>query len=94
MTLIGRERLQTFTRRHSDARSWIDAWVADVERAEWKGPHHIKERYSTASFLPDNVVFFNVKGNSYRLQAQVAYATGKIIVKWIGTHGEYTKLFC
>jgi len=94
MTLIGREKLLTFIRKHTDARNWVNTWIADVEHAEWKGPQQIKDRYKTASFLSENIVFFNVKGNSYRLQVQIAYGTGKIIVKWIGTHGEYTKLFC
>ncbi len=94
MTLIGREKLQIFIRKHPDARSWVNAWIVDVEHAKWRGPQDIKERYASASFLADNIVFFNVKGNSYRLQVQIAYATGKVVVKWIGTHGEYTKLFC
>lgn len=94
MTLIGREKLQAFTLKHSDARSWINNWISDVEHAKWKGPSDIKEKYATASFLADNVIFFNVKGNSYRLRVQVAYATGKVFVKWVGTHEEYSKLFC
>jgi mRNA interferase HigB len=44
-----------------------------------------------ASFLPDNLVIFNVKGNHYRLEVQIAYRTGIVVVQWIGTHADYTK---
>lgn len=93
MTLVGREKLDVFMCKHTDTRSWIENWVSDVVGSNWQNTQDIKNRYSTASFLADNIVFFNVKGNSYRLQIQVAFKTGKVIVKWIGTHAEYTKFF-
>jgi mRNA interferase HigB len=91
MTLIGREKLKQFIQKHANARSWIQAWLAEVEDALWQGPKDIKERYASASFLPNNVVIFNVKGSDYRLEVQVAYNTGKVIVKWAGSHAEYNK---
>ena len=45
----------------------------------------------SASFLSDNVVIFNVKGNHYRLEVQVAYKIGILAIRWVGTHAEYTK---
>ena len=77
--------------KHTDASNWINNWVSDVENAKWEGPQDIKLRYSSASFLADRVVIFNVKGNSYRLEIQVSYKSKKVIVKWAGTHAEYTK---
>ena len=41
--------------------------------------------------LGDNVVIFNVKGNHYRLEVQLRYNTHIVIVRWAGTHAEYTK---
>jgi mRNA-degrading endonuclease HigB of HigAB toxin-antitoxin module len=32
---------------------------------------------------------FNVKGNDYRLEVNVAFKSGLVVVKWIGTHAEY-----
>ena len=49
----------------------------------------MRERYPSASFLGGGVTIFNVKGNSYRLEASVAYKTGTVVVRWLGTHGEY-----
>lgn len=93
MILIGREKLTVFIRNHANIRGWIENWISDVEGADWKNTLDIKKRYSSASFLKENHVVFNVKGNSYRLLIQVAFRTGKVLVKWIGSHAEYSKLF-
>ncbi|MDP3049236.1 MAG: type II toxin-antitoxin system HigB family toxin [Thermodesulfovibrionales bacterium] len=91
MVLLGREKLEQFTQKHTNARNWIQTWLAEVENVKWQGPQDIKKRYAKASFLADNVVIFDVKGSAYRLEVQVAYNTGKVIVKWAGTHAEYDK---
>ncbi len=89
MKVLDRERLERFCRKYTDARGWIENWLADVERAVWTGPQDIFRRYASASFLPEGVVIFNVKGNAYRLEVTVAYRTGVVVIDWIGTHRAY-----
>lgn len=89
MRVVGRSRLDAFCQRHSDARRWIENWLAEVEAASWRSPNEIKRRYSSVSFLAGNTVIFNVKGNDYRLEVTVAYKTAVVVVNWIGTHAEY-----
>ncbi len=91
MLIVGRQRLYDFVDAHADARSWIENWIADTEQARWRTPQEIKNVYASASFLDDNVVIFNVKGNHYRLEVQLRYNTRIVIVRWAGTHAEYTK---
>jgi len=91
MLLVGRDRLDEFTKAHADACAWIENWIADVEAVRWRTPQDIKNRYASASFLDNRVVIFNVKGNRYRLEVQVVYNTGVVVVTWAGTHAEYTK---
>jgi mRNA interferase HigB len=91
MLLAGREVLERFASVHADARAWIENWIVLVEMARWRSPQDIKARYASASFLADRVVVFNVKGNRYRLEVQVAYNTAVVVVKWAGTHAEYTR---
>ena len=91
MRVIGRDKLDEFCRAHADARPWIEGWLAEVRGAQWATPQDIKESFRSASFLADNVVIFNVKGNRYRLEVVVAYSTKVVVARWIGTHAEYTK---
>jgi mRNA interferase HigB len=91
MTLIGQDKIDAFVRRNVQARKPMQAWVAEVKNAQWKTSQDIKKRYRSADFLRNNRVIFNVKGNSYRLVAKVAYQTGVVFVEWIGTHADYDK---
>ncbi len=91
MRLVGLLLLEEFARRHADVRSQIDAWVQEVEDASWSSPREIKARYSSASFLSDNRVIFNLKGRSYRLEVKVSYELQVVLIRRIGTHAEYSK---
>lgn len=91
MRIVGREKLDYFVRAHADARAWIENWIADTEKARWRMPRDIKSDYASASFLANNVVIFNVKGNHYRLEVLVAYNAGAVVIRWAGTHAHYSK---
>ena len=91
MRVIGKQQLEDFKQRHADVRSQIDAWICEAEEAQWASPHDVKERYVTASFLADNRVVFNLKGNRYRLDVKISYESQIVFVKRIGTHAEYDK---
>jgi len=91
MKVLGRKVLFALCERHADCREWINNWLDDALASEWRTPQNIKTRYASASFLANNVVIFNVRGNRYRLETQIAYQTGVVVVKWGGTHAEYTQ---
>jgi mRNA interferase HigB len=89
MKTIGKEKLNNFKRKHSNASSQIDSWIAEVEEATWNTPQDIKRRYASASILANYNVVFNLKGNSYRLLVQVNYKNKIVLVKKVGTHKDY-----
>ena len=91
MRLTGKERLQKFREKHSDARSQLDSWIAEVESADWKTPHDLKVRYPKASVLGKQQVIFDICWNKYRIWVKVAYQTGIVVIKAVGTHKEYDK---
>ena len=89
--MIGKERLQKFREKHPDARSQLDSWIAEVESANWKMPHDLKVRYPKASILGKQQVIFDICWNKYRIWVEVAYQTGIVVIKAVGTHKEYDK---
>lgn len=91
MKVLGRDKLNTFSRQHANAKKALDAWFDEAEKANWKTPQDIKDRYRSADFLSDNRVIFNIKGNHYRLVVRVRYQNGIAVVEWVGTHSEYDK---
>ena len=92
MRIVGTSRLDEFCIKHPLTRSWVKTWLAESRAATWGNSFDIKKRHPSASFLSNNVVIFNVKGNEYRLVTQVAYRIGTVVVKWVGTHRDYSNI--
>ena len=91
MKLLGKPKLNTFKRKHTNARKQIDAWVAEVEDAAWQSPHEMRQRYPTADTPGNMNAIFNISGNKYRLWVRINYSAQLVIVKEVGTHEEYDK---
>lgn len=91
MKVLGRDKLTKYWTKHADAKKALEAWFSETEGATWQTSHDIKERYSSADFLADNRVIFNIKGNHHRLVVKVRYQNGIVVVEWVGTHAEYDK---
>ncbi len=91
MQLLGKNQLVAFYQAHTEARSAIEAWVAEVEKSSWRTPKDVKDRYPKASIIKGNQIVFDIKGNKFRIDTGIAFNLGQIIVKRIGTHAEYSK---
>lgn len=90
--IISRRLLREFWEKHPDAGAPLQIWFHDVERASWSSPADIKAIYRSASFLGNNRVVFNIKGNRYRIIVVVIYQHGVVYVRFVGTHEEYDRI--
>lgn len=91
MRIIAKKTLRDFWKKHPDCEQQLKAWHQETEKAKWKGPKDIKTEYPNASFLQDNRVVFNIKGNHYRLIVRINYAYQMVWIRFIGTHAQYDK---
>jgi len=94
MHIIALRNLESFWQQahRRDASGALKAWFAEAKAAKWTCPQDIKNRYANASFIANNRVVFNIKGNDYRLVVAIAYRMQYVYVKFIGTHAEYDKV--
>ena len=92
MRIISRKTLKEFAKRFPDAEGQLDAWFHEVKKAQWQTPADVKAKYRSASILKDSRVVFNVCGNKYRLIVKVSYANGIVLIRFVGTHGDYDKI--
>ena len=92
MNVISKRTLIKFYEEHADAKTALEVWHSDARKSEWKTPEDIKQFYASASFLKDNRVVFNIKGNDYRLIVHIDYLRKIVRVKFIGTHAQYDKI--
>jgi len=81
--------MTNFKEKHSDIRSQIESWEAEIREANWSTPIELKERYPKASILKNRHVVFNFCRNKYRLLTLINYKNGIVLAKNIGTHTEY-----
>ncbi len=93
MRIFSRSTLVEFWSQHADAEVPLRLWFSIVEKASWTGPADVKAVFGSADFLADNRVVFGIKGNSYRLIAQVKYGPLFLVyIRFVGTHAEYDKV--
>ena len=67
MRIVALSTLRTFLEKQADAQLALRSWYALASRTQWKTLADIKEAYRNASFISNNRVVFNIKGNDYRL---------------------------
>ena len=92
MRIIALKTLRTFWEQHPDARQALQAWYDDAQRAQWRTPADIKNVYRNASFVGNNRVIFNIKGNDYRLVVAINYRQGIVYIRFIGSHQAYDRI--
>lgn len=91
MHVIARKTLIEFWNRHAESKNDLESWFYEADNAHWKSPQDIKQKYSTASFLKDNKVVFNIHGNKFRLLVRIVYKIETVFILFVGTHAEYDK---
>ena len=91
MKVFTRKTIVDYYKKNNQIKKSLKSWYQEAKNAHWNTTQDIKDRYPTASFLHDNLVIFNLKGNDYRLAAKIDLKKRRIFIKWIGTHTEYDK---
>lgn len=92
MNVISRRRLQEFWTRHPQAEGPLKAWRALVSAAQWTGPQDVRTMFSSADFLADNRVVFDIGGNKFRVIVRVSYPFKNLMVRFVGAHAEYDRV--
>jgi len=87
--VISRKALRDFADSHRDAEAPLDDWYRIAKRSRWTSIVDVRKTYPHADAV-DEFTVFNVGGNKYRLATFINYRTGKIFVRQVMTHGEYS----
>ena len=89
MRVIAKKTLREFWQKHKDCEQQLKSWYQETSKAKWKSPKDIKREYPSASFLADNRVVFNIKGNHYRVICKINYDYLIVWIRFVGTHANY-----
>ena len=92
MRIIERKTLLDFALKHPAAKQALLGWYKEVGEAEWNKPNDIKSTFRTADIINSKRIVFNIKGNDYRLVADVEYRLGLVFIIRVMTHAQYDKV--
>ena len=90
MHIISKKRLQTFWKKHADAKPSLTRWYNIAKKAHWRNLDNVQNDFRSGDMAGDCTVF-NISGNKYRLITKIYYEQGTILIRFILTHAEYDK---
>jgi len=88
--IISRKKLLEAAQKHGDLSVQLDAWYRVAKKAEWKSLMEVRRHFPSADAV-EQLTVFNIKGNAYRLITEINYRTGRIFLRHVLTHAEYSK---
>lgn len=92
MRVVSPRKLREYAEKEIKARVPLLHWYEIVRQAEWNTLSDIKQDFNAVDYVGNNRYVFNIKGNDYRLVAIVVMVSGKVYIRFIGTHNEYNKI--
>jgi mRNA interferase HigB len=91
MRVIAWKTLRIFSDHHPQARAALRAWYTLTRHAAWKTPADVRKTFNSADFVGSRVVF-DIKGNHFRVVADLDYRRSLVFIVWVGTHIEYDRI--
>ena len=88
MHVISRKKRRDAVSRHGELAAPLDLWYRMAKWARWQSIVDVRQVFSSADAVGKYTVF-NIKGNSYRLIAEINYRTGRIFIRHVLTHAVY-----
>jgi mRNA interferase HigB len=90
MHVISKKKLRTFWSIHPEAESRLNNWFRVAKKAEWMTFADLHATFRSADQVGKYTVF-DVGGNEYRLIAEISYRRGKVFLRYVLTHADYSR---
>jgi mRNA interferase HigB len=88
--VISRKKLLVAAKQHRDLYAPLDAWYRIAKKAEWRSLRDVRKVFPYADPV-EKFTVFNIKGNAFRLIAEINYRTGRLYIRHVLTHAAYDK---
>lgn len=90
MLLLGLDILDAAQKKHTSLKAPIARWKKVAEGCNARNPVELKGTFSAVDTVPPQTVF-DLKGNNFRIIAEIDYETGTLVVTHVLDHREYDK---
>lgn len=91
MHVISQKRIWEAKERYKETASALDAWYRIVRASTFANFAQLKAAFPSVDKVGDQCVF-DVGGNKLRIIAKVEFRQGKIFIRQVLTHAEYSKV--
>jgi len=92
MRIITKEPLRLYAEKHPDCKTALQEWVIKVEEAQWECFQDVKRSFGSVDMPGNQHYVFNIRGNNHRLVVVIKFFNKSILVRFIGTHEEYSRI--
>lgn len=92
MLVVFLEKLNSFAKKHADARKSLSTWKDVTEKAMWKSKQDVLTDFPKAKMIKNNRARFEINHNTYRLIVFINYDAQRVFIRFIGTHNEYDRI--
>ena len=83
-------KARKFYKEYKNAEAPLKAWKKATLEANWTDFNSVKMTFNTVDWV-DGLLIFDIKGNDYRLVSVCVFEKGRLYIKEIMTHEEYSK---
>ena len=90
MHVISEKQLKVFWDRHPNAEEPLRSWVKLIELHRFRNFAELRRLFPQADQV-GRLTVFNIGGNKFRLVAHMHFNTGKVFVRFIGSHADYDR---
>jgi mRNA interferase HigB len=88
--IISRKKFLEAAERRVDLSTPLDVWFRSAKRAEWENLAEVRGTFPSADAV-GRFTNFNIKGNAYPLITEINYRTGRVFLRHVLTHADYSK---
>ena len=90
MHVISYKAIREYKRARPEAGSALDNWYRVASSSRWASFGELRKVFGSADWVNPYVVF-NIRGNRYRLIAEVNFRSQTLFIRHILTHDEYAE---
>ena len=92
MQIVSFRKLREFFEEDPNSKVALQDWYKRASKAQWDNFSDIKKTFSSVDSVGNSKFVFNVKGNHYRIVAQILFTLKRIYIRWVGNHKNYDNI--
>ena len=90
MHVISEKQLKDFWSLQAKAEEPLRSWIKLIESHRFNSFAELRRSFPHADQV-GKLTVFNIGGNKFRLVAHIHFNTGKVFVRFVGTHTDYDR---